>query len=391
MTHVTNRKWDDTLRGGDLLFGGGHLCQLGDIGHDGVGALAPRQRGALHGVDVILLCVASGQVEVSDRGLLVRPERVHAGRLPVQALSNLDHGAPCHVQVLCRREEGPDLLVNLGTDFVVGFRHVRIGRGQDALHQGALALLVVVHRGGEGEVGKAREVRVSAVQQVVQSVCLTGTNLSLEHLVLHLSHPPVVPELDGNHGDANQLENVVEEFILPPSLRDESLRARDVQGGDVDVRLDDLLLSSLGEPQARDLGRVSGGVLVVHDLPAAPPGVNASSPRRNVVRDGSKQPVRRGAAQHAEGRGVRLCGKELENRKHAPGRDVLAVQESKSICNRIPHPVNAGLAPAVTLEPVCKGDVVQGPDVPHASLRVDQRPNDRRRPQSKRVGQLIGR
>lgn len=49
----------------------------------------PTLGGTLHGVDVVLICVASRKVEVGDVSALVRPELVHPWRLPIQGLLKL--------------------------------------------------------------------------------------------------------------------------------------------------------------------------------------------------------------------------------------------------------------------------------------------------------------
>ena len=51
---------------------------------------------------------------------------------------------------------------------LVGQRHVGVRGREHALHQAALPLPQVLHRRGQRQVGEAGEVRVGAVQQVVQ-------------------------------------------------------------------------------------------------------------------------------------------------------------------------------------------------------------------------------
>jgi hypothetical protein len=54
-----------------------------------------------------------------------------------------------------------------------------------------------------------------------------------------------------------------------------------------------------------------------------------------------------------------------------------------------PHAFNRRLAAAVAFKPVGKGDAVQGPDVGHAALRVEERADDGRRAERERVGDLV--
>ena len=65
--------------------------------------------------------------------------------------------------------------------------------------------------------------------------------------------------------------------------------------------------------------------------PAAPADVELAPPRLDVVDDRLQQALLRAAAQHAQLAGVRLRGEELEDGQHAPGRDVVAIQEAQRI------------------------------------------------------------
>ena len=62
------------------------------------------------------------------------------------------------------------LLVHSCCNLLIGDGHVLRGWREHALHQRALPLQVVVHRGGDSKVGKTAEVCVCAVQQVVQTL-----------------------------------------------------------------------------------------------------------------------------------------------------------------------------------------------------------------------------
>lgn len=73
-------------------------------------------------------------------------------------------------------------------DLRIRQRHVRIGRREHALQQAALAILAVVLRRRQRQVRKAAEVRVRAVQQVVQARRLRARGCSgLVHLTLTLT------------------------------------------------------------------------------------------------------------------------------------------------------------------------------------------------------------
>lgn len=64
--------------------------------------------------------------------------------------------------------------------------------------------------------------------------------------------------------------------------------------------------------------------------------MNAAPACFDVVGDGLQKALRGRAIQHAQHAGICLGGKELEDGKHAPRADVLAVQEAQRIRYGIP-------------------------------------------------------
>lgn len=73
-------------------------------------------------------------------------------------------------QHLCTFQSKFHLLVHTGCNLLIGYGHVLRGWSEHTLHEGALPLQVVVHWGGHGQVSKAAEVCIGAVQQVVQTL-----------------------------------------------------------------------------------------------------------------------------------------------------------------------------------------------------------------------------
>ena len=72
-------------------------------------------------------------------------------------------------------------------------------------------------------------------------------------------------------------------------------------------------------------------------VPAASAQVDFAPLGLNIVCDGLEQAVCRRAIEHAQHRGVRLGGKELEDGEHAACADVLTVQETQRIGCSIPR------------------------------------------------------
>lgn len=65
--------------------------------------------------------------------------------------------------------------------------------------------------------------------------------------------------------------------------------------------------------------------------------VHCSLTRLDVLEDGLDEPLGRRAVQHAQDGGVRLGGEELEDGEHAPGGDLVAVEEAQGVGDRVPH------------------------------------------------------
>ena len=75
-----------------------------------------------------------------------------------------------------------------------------------------------------------------------------------------------------------------------------------------------------------------------HFSPSAGACVDLDALGLKVIGDGPQQAVCRRAVEHAQPGGICLGGKELEDGEHAPGGDVVAVQEPKCIgCSQQHH------------------------------------------------------
>eukprot|EP00960_Hanusia_phi_P015094 446229-Hanusia_phi.AAC.4 len=149
-------------------------------------------------------------------------------------LSQLDDIAPGALEPLLPRggEELEGLLAGDARDFLGRHAHEAIGRRKDALEQRSLSFLVVLGRGREGQIGKAGELHIGAVQEVVDAggpaVREVAVDLLHRHLVLHLGDPPVEPQLDGSHWDPLELVDPVEHVVLAKALRQQLLDPRHV-------------------------------------------------------------------------------------------------------------------------------------------------------------------
>mmetsp|Transcript_22946 Transcript_22946/g.48391 ORF Transcript_22946/g.48391 Transcript_22946/m.48391 type:complete len:312 (-) Transcript_22946:138-1073(-) len=97
----------------------------------------------------------------------------------------------------------------------------------------------------------------------------------------------------------------------------------------------------------------------------------------------------RTSLQHTEHRGLRTDGKEHEDGEHAPCRDVIAIHESQSVGDRVPHAIERSARSAELREPFREGDVVQIADHVHASVKVEQGAYDGGSSQPQRVVEFI--
>ena len=64
--------------------------------------------------------------------------------------------------------------------------------------------------------------------------------------------------------------------------------------------------------------------------------------------------------------------KELEDSEHAARRDVIAVDEAKCVCDRVPEPLNGPAGTARPFEPLGERDVIKLAHTVHAAIKVNE-------------------
>mmetsp|Transcript_40101 Transcript_40101/g.99783 ORF Transcript_40101/g.99783 Transcript_40101/m.99783 type:complete len:424 (-) Transcript_40101:413-1684(-) len=382
--------WGRLRDGGGLLGGRArHLLDPVRARDDLVGDHQARLGRTLHGIDVVLVRVAARKEEVADRRGLRRAVLVLAGLLAIERLAQLDNGAPRALEGARRGEERVHLLDGVSDNLLLA-----PGEGtrvEDSLHEGTLALLVVLAGGDERQVGEARELGVCGVEQVVDARSaavrlVTGDVLHGLH-VGHLSDPAVEAELDGGDGDAVEVIDVVEHGHLAEGLGQYLLDAGQVQRSDDAIKLARALL-------ARDLdgGHLGGhavGIRLVEEVLDGGAQVDLDAALVEVLEDRIVQEGLRRAVQHAKHGSLGADGEEHEDGKHAARRDVVAIDEAEGVRDRVPHAVDRAARAALAHEPLRECDVVELAHHVHASVEVDQSADNWARAQRERVRKLV--
>mmetsp|Transcript_14299 Transcript_14299/g.28536 ORF Transcript_14299/g.28536 Transcript_14299/m.28536 type:complete len:510 (-) Transcript_14299:355-1884(-) len=357
--------------------------------HNLVGYHKPRPGGPLHRIQVVLVGVGSGKEEIGNGRRLRRPVLVLSSLLLVEGLAEFHHAGPRNLEPLRGGEEVVELRDGVLDNFFVGT--LESSGVEHRLDERSLPLLVVFPGGGEREVGKTGEFRVSRVEKVVDacppSARLVPRDVHQPFKVLHLGDPSVETEHD--RGDRYRLElvDVVKHGVFPEVFWQHLLNARHVEGSNDRVELPHLVAGSHLDPS--DVAGHTFLVRVVDDVFASGLEVDLDPPVVEIFEDRVVQVRLRRPLEHPEHARLRPDGEEHEDGEHGPRGNCVTVDEPQGVGDGIPHAVERTAAPTQLREPLRERNVVELPDHVHSPVEVHQRAHNGGGAEPHRIVELV--
>mmetsp|Transcript_5905 Transcript_5905/g.8927 ORF Transcript_5905/g.8927 Transcript_5905/m.8927 type:complete len:272 (-) Transcript_5905:716-1531(-) len=249
---------------------------------------------------------------------------------------------------------------------------------ENSLNQRSFTSFVVVPRTGQSQISKAREFSICGIQEVINSRCLSIRliSTSVHHLyrILHLSHPSVETKLNSCNRDSIQVVDIIKHGVLSKARREYLFDTRNIKSCNDDVKLPELIFRT--NLDTRHTNRFSLLVTFVNNITAWGSEINLDITVFKVLDDGIMKTSLGTSLQHSQNTRLGTNGEKHKDGQHSSSRDVITIDESKSVSNRIPHSIQRPTASSKLSEPLSEGDIIQITDHIHTSIEIKQGANN---------------